>query len=70
MTTPVPLSAEAEGCRRALADWITRAQMQNDFVLDEKGNRIYLREKIKPLVEPLLQAMGLVVGLLPIKGHY
>ena len=69
MTTPVPLNTEAEACRKALADWVVQSQVPIDFVLDEKGNRIYSRNSIKSLVEPLLQAMGLPVSRHPRHGH-
>lgn len=61
MTSPTPLNAEAEAYRKDLADWISQSQLQTDYVLDEKGNRIYSRNRIASHVEKLLQALGLSV---------
>lgn len=61
MTTPLHLSAEAEAHRQALAGWIAQSQLQTDYVLDEKGNRIYSRNRIAFHVEELLRALGLSV---------
>lgn len=59
MIIPTPLNTEAENCREALVRWIAQSQPGADYVRDEKGNRIYSKQKMAPFVEPLLQAIGL-----------
>lgn len=59
---PEPLSTEAEGYRRLLASWIAQAQPRVDYYYDDRGNRVYCRERISPMVQPLLRAMGLSVS--------
>lgn len=63
---PEPLSTEADGYRRLLASWIAQAQPRVDYYYDDRGNRVYCRDRIRPMVQPLLRAMGLSVSQLTI----
>ncbi|KAE8335704.1 hypothetical protein BDV24DRAFT_5048 [Aspergillus arachidicola] len=59
MVFPTPLNTDAESQRKNLAKWAGNSVRGQDYVVDEKGNRIYYREKIARYVDPLLTAMGL-----------
>lgn len=63
MASPLSLSDPAEKLRSGLAKWaLEDAKQGQDYVVNEKGDRMYLKDKISPFVTPLLENMGLAVG--------
>lgn len=61
---PQALNDDAEKYRRDLEPWAldTLRVRGEDYFIDEKGDRMYAKEKIDPYVKPLLTSMGLDVG--------
>lgn len=59
MMGPIPLSAEAESCRRQLATWTASDRIAGeDYTIDYHGHRVYVVSKFKPIADRLLQAMN------------
>lgn len=65
MVGPLLLTQEADAARRQLAEWALKPTTipVEDYVVDDEGDRTYRVSKLKPLVDPLLKAMRLEVGL-------
>ena len=62
MVGPLLLTREAESIRRSLVKWVSAYRIRGeDYTLDEHGNRVYEVSKLPPLVNPLLEVMGLQV---------
>jgi hypothetical protein len=63
MASPIFLSRTADKLRSDLAEWARETAKQGqDYLVNEKGDRIYHKQKNSHLVNPLLKDMGIAVG--------
>lgn len=63
MAAPISLNLSANKLRSDLAKWVCEdAKQGQDYVINEKGDRMYYKERISGFVSPLLKTMGLEVG--------
>lgn len=60
MASPISLNLNANKLRSDLAKWACEdAEQGQDYVVNERGDRMYYKEKISGFVTPLLEKMGL-----------